>query len=125
MVSKYCNFNLNLIKIYIKESVTVTDIIKHPILNKKFSNTYIDILCYFSVNTKHALPTPTITSVFSGSDHLQVSWKPPPPNFLHVVMGYVLGYGTKEPNEKQEFISVSQRSFKIEKLGKGYIQREK
>ncbi|KAK3095659.1 hypothetical protein FSP39_017240, partial [Pinctada imbricata] len=62
------------------------------------------------------LPTPIITSVFSGTDHLLVSWKPPPSDFLHIVVGYVLGYGESDISDHQEFISVSERSFRIGKL---------
>nr|XP_022311428.1 neogenin-like isoform X3 [Crassostrea virginica] len=70
-------------------------------------------------DTIHALPTPSITSVFSGPNFLDVNWKPPLKDYLHVIVGFILGFGIREANEHQEFIPASQRSFRINNLQPG------
>lgn len=45
----------------------------------------------FTEDTIHALPTPSITSVFSGTNFLDVNWKPPLKDYLHVIVGFILG----------------------------------
>lgn len=67
--------------------------------------------------TKNVLPKPEISSVFSGRNYLQITWMPPDAEYIHVVRGYILGYGTQEAGEHQEIIPISQKSFQIENLG--------
>ncbi|XP_021347459.1 fibronectin-like isoform X2 [Mizuhopecten yessoensis] len=67
-------------------------------------------------NSLHILPAPTITSLSSGADYLQVKWLPPPPQYSHVVRGYILGYGLDEANEKQDIIPVSINSYTLNNL---------
>ncbi|XP_033725601.1 neogenin-like [Pecten maximus] len=67
-------------------------------------------------NSLHILPTPTITSLASGTDYLQVKWLPAPPQYSHVVRGYILGYGEEQANEKQDIIPVSINSYTLENL---------
>ncbi|XP_056002007.1 fibronectin-like [Ostrea edulis] len=79
----------------------------------------VEIKTFSLEDTIHALPTPSITSVFSGPDFLDVNWKPPLKDYLHVIVGFILGFGIKESNENQEFIPASQRSFRVTKLEPG------
>ncbi|XP_060073471.1 fibronectin-like [Ylistrum balloti] len=67
-------------------------------------------------NSLHILPTPTITSLSSGTDYLQVKWLPPPPQYSHVIRGYILGYGIDQANEKQDIVPVSINSYTLENL---------
>lgn len=95
---------------YVRVNVHYSDDIK-----AKLSRTAV-IKTFSLEDTIHALPTPSITSVFSGTNFLDVNWKPPLKDYLHVIVGFILGFGTQKPNENQEFISASQRSFRIQDL---------
>eukprot|EP00105_Crassostrea_gigas_P038070 XP_019922218.1 PREDICTED: receptor-type tyrosine-protein phosphatase F [Crassostrea gigas] len=95
---------------YVRVNVHYSDGVK-----AKLSRTAV-IKTFSLEDTIHALPTPSITSVFSGTNFLDVNWKPPLKDYLHVIVGFILGFGTRKPNENQEFISASQRSFRIENL---------
>ncbi|XP_061190241.1 phosphatidylinositol phosphatase PTPRQ-like [Saccostrea echinata] len=87
-------------------------------IRAKLSHT-VEIKTFSLEDTVHALPMPSITSVFSGKNHLDVNWKPPLKDYLHVIVGFILGFGIKESNENQEFIPASQRSFRIKNLEPG------
>lgn len=67
-------------------------------------------------NSIHILPTPTITSVSSGQNYIQVKWLPAPPQYSHVIRGYILGYGEEQANEKQDIVPVSINSYTLENL---------
>ncbi|XP_052695158.1 neogenin-like [Crassostrea angulata] len=95
---------------YVRVNVHYSDGVK-----AKLSRTAV-IKTFSLEDTIHALPTPSITSVFSGTNFLDVNWKPPLKDYLHVIVGFILGFGTRKPNENQAFISASQRSFRIENL---------
>ncbi|XP_063437519.1 receptor-type tyrosine-protein phosphatase S-like isoform X2 [Mytilus trossulus] len=64
--------------------------------------------------SKDTLPNPKITSAFSGSDYIQITWQPP--DYAYIIRGYILGYGIQQPGEYQEMLPFSETTFKIKKL---------
>lgn len=67
-------------------------------------------------NSLHILPTPTVTSVSSGTDYIRVTWLPPPPHYSHVIRGYIVGYGIVQPNEQQAIMPMSIHSYTLDSL---------